>query len=72
MLSRKDFGITSWSGVIGDQVELRIEAEAIHDGRVNADNASQLPPAGPAAPPPEEQAPAEETATPPSDLPSPP
>ena len=78
MLSRKDFGITSWPSVIGDQVELRIEAEAIHDGRVDADNASQLPPAGPAAPPPPEdqtpsgQNPAPPSDTPPSDLPSPP
>jgi polyisoprenoid-binding protein YceI len=74
LLSRKDFGITSWPGVIGDRVELRIEAEAIHDGRVSADNASQLPPAGPAAPPPPE--PADQGTNPPpeppSDLPSPP
>jgi len=28
MLSRSDFGITSWPGVIGDEVELRIEVEA--------------------------------------------
>ena len=29
-LSRKDFGIDAWSSVIGDSVELRIEAEATH------------------------------------------
>lgn len=28
MLSRKAFGISAWSSMIGDQVELRIEAEA--------------------------------------------
>ena len=28
-LSRKDFGIDAWPGVIGDAVELRIEAEAV-------------------------------------------
>lgn len=31
MLSRADFGITAWSSVIGDHVELRIEAEAVYD-----------------------------------------
>ena len=31
MLSRSDFGITAWPGVIGDAVELRIEVEAVHD-----------------------------------------
>src|SRR5699024_6385380 len=30
MLSRADFGITAWPGVIGDDVELRIEVEAVH------------------------------------------
>lgn len=30
MLSRSDFGITAWPGVIGDLVELRIEVEAVH------------------------------------------
>lgn len=29
-LSRADFGITAWQSVIGDRVELRIEAEATH------------------------------------------
>ena len=76
-LSRKDFGITAWPGVIGDAVTLRIEAEALHDGRVTADAAGQLPPASAATstPPPDEPAPTDQTAqpaTPPSDLPSPP
>jgi polyisoprenoid-binding protein YceI len=30
-LSRKAFGIDAWPTVIGDTVELRIEAEAVHD-----------------------------------------
>ncbi|HEX5694065.1 MAG TPA: YceI family protein, partial [Arenimonas sp.] len=30
-LSRRDFGITTWPNVIGDEVELMIEAEAIRD-----------------------------------------
>jgi len=34
-LSRRDFGITAWPSVIGDGVELRIEAEAIRSGRVD-------------------------------------
>lgn len=38
-LSRKDFGITAWPGVIGDSVELRIEAEAIRSGRLHAEDA---------------------------------
>ena len=29
-LSRKDFGIDAWPSMIGDEVELRIEAEATH------------------------------------------
>lgn len=33
MLSRKEFGINAWSSMIGDQVELRIEVEAVR-GRV--------------------------------------
>ena len=32
-LSRKDFGITVWPTVIGDTVELRIEAEAVRSAR---------------------------------------
>ncbi len=36
-ISRADFGITAWKNVIGDDVELRIEAEAIRTGRPNKD-----------------------------------
>lgn len=35
-LSRADFGITAWNSVIGDRVELRIEAEAVRDGNAEA------------------------------------
>ncbi len=38
-ISRADFGITAWKNVIGDDVELRIEAEAIRTGRANGDDA---------------------------------
>ena len=38
-LSRKAFGITAWPSVIGDEIELRIEAEAIRSGRVDAEDA---------------------------------
>lgn len=34
-ISRADFGITAWKNVIGDDVELRIEAEAVRTGRTN-------------------------------------
>jgi polyisoprenoid-binding protein YceI len=74
-ISRKDFGITAWPGVIGDTVTLRIEAEALHDGGVTVDTAGQLPPAGAApTPPPDEPASPDQnpTSTTPSDLPSPP
>lgn len=30
-LSRRDFGITAWSSMIGDSVQVRIEAEAVRD-----------------------------------------
>ncbi len=35
-LSRADFGIDAWPSVIGDRVELRIEAEAVRDGNATA------------------------------------
>lgn len=35
MLSRKAFGIDAWPSVIGDRVELRIEAEATRAGRAD-------------------------------------
>lgn len=39
-LRRSDFGITAWKSVIGDLVELRIEAEATRSGKADADDAS--------------------------------
>jgi polyisoprenoid-binding protein YceI len=42
MLSRKDFGIDAWPSVIGDAVELRIEAEAIRS-HTNGDAATPEP-----------------------------
>lgn len=36
VLSRADFGIDAWKSVIGDRVELRIEAEAVRDGNAEA------------------------------------
>ena len=41
-LNRMDFGIDSWKAVIGDQVELRIEAEALPD---NGKDKDEAPPA---------------------------
>ncbi len=35
-LSRADYGITAWTSVIGDEVELRIEAEAVRDNQAMA------------------------------------
>lgn len=42
-ISRADFGITAWKSVIGDRVELRIEAEA---ARTRAAGESDASPAG--------------------------
>ena len=67
VLSRKDFGIDAWPSVIGDRVELRIEAEAVHDGSVDATTVSLAPPPA-SSQPPTEPAPA----SPPDDLPPPP
>lgn len=39
-LSRADFGITAWKSVIGDEVELRVEAEATYDGKADDDTAT--------------------------------
>lgn len=43
MLSRKDFGIDAWPRVIGDTVELRIEAEATRSRRNEDANAPESP-----------------------------
>lgn len=49
-LSRADFGIDAWQSVIGDRVELRIEAEAVRDNDAAAAFAP-MPPADAAEPP---------------------
>ena len=36
VLSRADFGISAWNSVIGDRVQVRIEAEALRDGNAEA------------------------------------
>ncbi|MEO6364518.1 MAG: YceI family protein [Luteimonas sp.] len=42
MLSRKAFGIDAWPSVIGDRVELRIEAEATRAGRADGDDTKDV------------------------------
>ncbi len=43
MLSRKDFGIDAWPSVIGDSVELRIEAEATRGRAEEEPDATEVP-----------------------------
>jgi polyisoprenoid-binding protein YceI len=58
MLSRKAFGITDWPSVIGDSVELRIEAEALRArGSVAEDLDVNPPPAEDLHPLPDENLP---------------
>ncbi|HBK46074.1 MAG TPA: hypothetical protein DDZ67_06480 [Xanthomonadaceae bacterium] len=45
VISRADFGIDAWKSVIGDQVELRIEAEAVREGRAGRDDDTAPEPA---------------------------
>ncbi len=47
-LRRSEFGIDAWKSVIGDSVELRIEAEAVRQGR--ADDETPEPQAAPTTP----------------------
>ncbi|KAB7772165.1 YceI family protein [Xanthomonas maliensis] len=49
-LSRAEFGVDAWKSMIGDTVELRIEAEAVREGR--ADDAPATPQDTDAAPTP--------------------
>jgi polyisoprenoid-binding protein YceI len=50
-ISRADFGITAWKSVIGDDVELRIEAEATYGGKADREEPAtgneDIPPATP-------------------------
>lgn len=50
-ISRADFGIAAWKNVIGDDVELRIEAEAIRTGRASDDRTEATDAADSAEPP---------------------
>lgn len=44
-LQRSDFGIDAWKSMIGDTVELRIEAEAVRTGKADAESpAPDTPP----------------------------
>ncbi|MCL1635289.1 YceI family protein [Luteimonas sp. SX5] len=57
-LDRMDFGIDAWKAVIGDTVELRIEAEAVRDrGGAEEEPAIDAPPPEDATEPDEAQAP---------------
>lgn len=54
-LSRSDYGIDAWKSLIGDSVELRIEAEAVHGNRTapaadEIEKATESAPAEPAPP----------------------
>ena len=58
-LSRADYGITAWQSVIGDEVALRIEAEAVRDNDAMAAFGPLPAPAdGPAGAPPASTEPA--------------
>ncbi|MFA0923237.1 YceI family protein [Xanthomonas fragariae] len=48
-LSRAEFGIDAWKSMIGDKVELRIEAEAVREGREDDAPEPQTAPATPDA-----------------------
>ncbi|MBB3814106.1 polyisoprenoid-binding protein YceI [Xanthomonas arboricola] len=48
-LSRAEFGIDAWKSMIGDTVELRIEAEAVREGRADDDVPQPQPQNAPAA-----------------------
>ncbi|AKU50545.1 YceI family protein [Xanthomonas arboricola pv. juglandis] len=49
-LSRAEFGIDAWKSMIGDTVELRIEAEAVREGRADDDAPQPQPQNAPTAP----------------------
>ncbi|NIK52791.1 YceI family protein [Xanthomonas arboricola] len=49
-LSRAEFGIDAWKSMIGDTVELRIEAEAVREGRAGDDAPQSQPQNAPTAP----------------------
>ncbi|CAE6799649.1 YceI family protein [Xanthomonas arboricola] len=49
-LSRAEFGIDAWKSMIGDTVELRIEAEAVREGRADDEAPQPQPQDAPTAP----------------------
>ncbi|MEA9731014.1 polyisoprenoid-binding protein [Xanthomonas campestris pv. incanae] len=51
-LSRAAFGVDAWKSMIGDTVELRIEAEAVREGRADDDAGKTTDPAAPEQPAP--------------------
>ena len=50
MLSRSDYGITAWKSVIGDEVELRFEVEAVRNGIGTSAPADGPPATAPSTP----------------------
>ncbi|WP_064749857.1 YceI family protein [Lysobacter antibioticus] len=58
-LSRADYGIDAWKSAIGDEVELRIEAEAVRGAYLepSAADAVERPPEGPPSDPPADPVP---------------
>lgn len=69
LISRSEFGIDAWPSVIGDQVELRIEAEAV---RGASEGTRDGEPAAPAQEDTREEAPADATPSAPGAAPTPP
>lgn len=67
-LSRKAFGVDAWPSMIGDTVELRIEAEAVRDR--NAEDVQDTPSGNDAGTPPPPQD-SDSSPTPPSTKPTP-
>jgi hypothetical protein len=51
-LSRAEFGIDAWKSVIGDSVELRIEAEAVRERNAGEPDDDAPAPSGPETAPP--------------------
>ncbi|MDQ3056972.1 MAG: YceI family protein, partial [Pseudomonadota bacterium] len=63
-LSRKAFGIDAWPSVIGDSVELRIEAEAVRAGRAGDNDDHDGSSTRKDGEPPDIETPSAETTTP--------
>lgn len=63
-LSRKDFGITAWKSVVGDEVRLIIEAEAVRGGESDREDPDREDPTRKDS---ESSEPADETSEPPTE-----